>query len=100
MDYTNEPPHSHLLDVQATTPFNAEPSAAALVEFPLTPEDLVYCRNHGPVREFDDDTYQLQVVMGESKYINFSMNQLRTSFPKAQVVAVLQVRNPLDQRPG
>lgn len=89
MDYSNEPPHSPLLDIQEKRPFNAEPSAAALVEFPLTPEDLVYCRNHGPVREFDD-TYQLTVKTDKNEDIKFSVSQLTTLFPKAQIVAVLQ----------
>jgi len=90
MDYSNEPPHSPLLDIQETRPFNAEPSAAALVEFPLTPEDLIYCRNHGPVREFDD-TYQLTIKTDKNEDIKFTVSQLITLFPQAQIIAVLQV---------
>ncbi|KAF8876735.1 Oxidoreductase, molybdopterin-binding domain-containing protein [Infundibulicybe gibba] len=61
------PPHSELLVVQGAQPCNAEPLASALVEFNLTPEDLVYCRNHGPVREFDEDSYNLTIRTGDGK---------------------------------
>ncbi|KAJ7773044.1 hypothetical protein B0H16DRAFT_1304901 [Mycena metata] len=47
MNCTDEPLHYALLTTQGTEPFNAEALAAALVEFKQTPEDLVYCRNHG-----------------------------------------------------
>ena len=53
MDYSNEVPHSELLLVRGKEPFNAEPKASALVEFAITPDDLVYCRNHGPVEDLD-----------------------------------------------
>jgi len=89
MDYSIETQHSPLLNIQAKTPFNAEPVASALVEFPITPEDLVYCRNHGPVREFDQDTYML-AIKGGSKDINFTLNELRSTFTKVQVVSALQ----------
>jgi len=90
MDYSNEPPHSALLTVQAQQPFNAEPAAAVLVEFPLTPEDLIYCRNHGPVREFDESTYAITVIGGEKGEAKFTMHDLKNNFARAEVVAVLQ----------
>jgi sulfite oxidase len=90
MNYTHEPPHSELLTVQGTEPFNAEPVASALVEFEITPEDLVYCRNHGPVNEYSEETYTLVVKRGDTTPLRFSLADLR-SFPKADVVAVLQV---------
>ncbi len=65
MDYTAEPTHSDRLDIQQAQPFNAEPSAADLVEFSLTPEELVYCRNHGPVLHFDEETYFVTFKGGE-----------------------------------
>ena len=46
MDFSQEGAHSSRLIVQGGKPFNAEPHAADLVEFPYTPEELVYCRNH------------------------------------------------------
>ncbi|KAF8905005.1 Oxidoreductase, molybdopterin-binding domain-containing protein [Gymnopilus junonius] len=90
MDYSSEPSHSPLLNVQESQPFNAEPSAAALVEFPLTPEDLVYCRNHSPVLEFNPDEYSIVVRGGSKGDVRLSLNDLKSQFPITRIVAVLQ----------
>lgn len=91
MDYSNEVPHSDLLIVRGNEPYNAEPAPAALVEFSLTPEDLMYCRNHGPVQDYDEDNFTVHVTGAVHADTSFSVKQLRTSFPKAEVVAALQV---------
>ena len=48
MDYSREVEHPQAdrLIVRGDQPFNAEPTAAQLVEFEFTPEELIYCRNH------------------------------------------------------
>lgn len=90
MDFSADPPYSALLDVRGTQPINAEPTAASLVEFNITPEKLVYCRNHGPVREFDEDSYSL-VVKGLGKWdLTLTLKDLKSTFPCARVVATLQ----------
>jgi sulfite oxidase len=90
MDFSAEPPYSTLLDVRGAQPINAEPTAAALVEFNITPEDLIYCRNHGPVREFDEDSYSL-VIKGNCKGDRtLPMKELKSKFPCTRVVATLQ----------
>lgn len=91
MDYTNEVPHSELLSVKGQQPFNAEPDVSALVEFKLTPEDLIYCRNHGPVLEFDEDLYTITVNGTVIRTLKLSMSDLRENFEKVEVVAALQV---------
>ena len=91
MDYSEEVPHSEHLVVRGTEPFNAEPTAAALVEFPITPEELVYCRNHGPVLDIDESTWSIQVNSSEGSH-SFTLEELRTNFPRVEVVAALQVR--------
>ncbi|KAI0649547.1 molybdopterin binding oxidoreductase [Trametes meyenii] len=88
MDYSCEVPHSHLLVVRAEEPFNAEPTAAALVEFPITPEDLIYCRNHGPVLEYDE-TFTVRVGCTRGTR-TFSLRELQDEFPRVEVVAALQ----------
>ncbi len=90
MDYSEEVSHSDHLIIRGTEPFNAEPTAAALVEFPITPEDLVYCRNHGPVLDLDDSTYAIE-VHGPQGSRAFTVEELRESFPCVEVVAALQV---------
>jgi sulfite oxidase len=92
MDYSCEPVHSSLLNIQAKEPFNAEPTAASLVEFPVTPEDLVYCRNHGPVRELDEDTYMLSISGLVKQEVKLSITELKASFASKEIIAALQVR--------
>ncbi|RPD72460.1 molybdopterin binding oxidoreductase [Lentinus tigrinus ALCF2SS1-7] len=89
MDYSDEVPHSDHLVVRCSEPFNAEPTAAALVQFPITPDDLVYCRNHGPVLDLDESTYAIE-VHGLQGLRSFTMTELRESFPRVEVVAALQ----------
>ncbi|KAL0954732.1 hypothetical protein HGRIS_003685 [Hohenbuehelia grisea] len=90
MDYSVEPPHSDRLVVQGIEPYNAEPAASALVEFKHTPEELVYCRNHGPVREFDENTYHVVIKGNVEKEVSLSVPALREMFPKFRVVSALQ----------
>ncbi|RDB30993.1 Sulfite oxidase [Hypsizygus marmoreus] len=90
MDYSAEPPHSELLVVQASEPFNAETPVSSLVEFNLTPEDLVYCRNHGPVREYDEETYTLAIKGGVERELSLTIPKLKSMFPTVRVVATLQ----------
>ncbi|TFY73055.1 hypothetical protein EWM64_g10957, partial [Hericium alpestre] len=37
---------SRSLRIKQREPLNAEPDVAELVEFPITPEGLIYIRNH------------------------------------------------------
>ncbi|PCH42229.1 molybdopterin binding oxidoreductase [Wolfiporia cocos MD-104 SS10] len=103
MDFTLEHAtieHSPLLIVRAHEPFNAEPTAAALVEFPITPNELVYCRNHGPVQEYDWDAFAVTIrtwlgkggagVEGEERSVTFSAREIREKFEKVEVEAALQ----------
>lgn len=91
MDYSSEPAHSPHLIVRGMEPFNAEPPADALVRFQRTPGELVYCRNHGPVKEFDEDKYRVNVTGGVRNPLQLSVHDLRTKYPKVEVVAALQV---------
>ena len=93
MDYSREAPHSDLLVVRAAQPFNAEPKASALVQFNLTPDELVYCRNHGPVDDLEPDTYTLSIEGTPDGTARYTMRDLETMFPKHEVVAALQVRS-------
>jgi len=91
MDFTSEPLHSSLLHIQEPQPFNAEPPAASLVEFALTPEELVYCRNHGPVREFDEESYTVVVKQNSKNDVRLRLSEVKANLPLTHVVAVLQV---------
>ena len=52
MDFSREVDHPDVLIVRGEQPFNAEPPIAALVEYGVTPEELVYCRNHSAFSHF------------------------------------------------
>jgi sulfite oxidase len=80
-----------MLVARCTEPFNAEPESSALVEFQLTPEELFYCRNHGPVKDLDEEQYTVIVNGGVSTELKLSLHDLRGSFEKVEVVAALQV---------
>jgi len=94
MDYSCEPEHSTHLVVRGEHPFNAEPSAAALVEFPLTPEELIYCRNHGPVRDFDPEGYTV-TFKAFGKESKMTISAIKSLFPTVESVAALQVSSLL-----
>ena len=95
MDYTNEPPRSEILITRSLQPFNAEPPVSVLVEYQITPEDLVYCRNHSPVPQLDDREFTLSFSDLGAIDLKFTVQDLKTLFPKTQVVAALQVRTLL-----
>jgi sulfite oxidase len=95
MDYTNEPPRSEILITRSLRPFNAEPPVSVLVEYQITPEDLVYCRNHSPVPQLDDREFTLSFSDLGAINLKFTVQELKTLFPKTQVVAALQVRTLL-----
>lgn len=80
-----------MLVVKGKEPFNAEPEVSALVEFKYTPDDLVYCRNHGPVLELEEREFNVTVNGAVDTIISLSIHDLRTQFPKVKVVAALQV---------
>ncbi|THU97277.1 molybdopterin binding oxidoreductase [Dendrothele bispora CBS 962.96] len=88
MDYSQEPHHSEHLIIQAKEPFNAEAPVAALVELAITPEDLVYARNHGPVREFEEEVYTI-TVQSKCGQVKLGMSEIK-SLPKTRIVAALQ----------
>ncbi|GLB40590.1 putative sulfite oxidase [Lyophyllum shimeji] len=90
MDYSTEPPRSQLFIVQSAQPFNAEPPVSSLVEFNITPHDLVYCRNHGPVREFDEETYVVTIKGGVERELNLTVPMLKSTFETVHVVAAVQ----------
>jgi sulfite oxidase len=57
----------------------------------LTPEDLVYCRNHGPVREFDEESYTIVVKKDSKNDVRLQLSEVKANLPLTHVVAVLQV---------
>ncbi|KAL1700512.1 Oxidoreductase, molybdopterin-binding domain-containing protein [Schizophyllum commune] len=75
-----DPAQEELFIVRQDNPLNAEPPTAVLAEFPITPEQLVYHRNHSAVPAHD----------GTLVARTFTLEDLESRFPKARVEAVLQ----------
>ncbi|KAI0805951.1 Oxidoreductase, molybdopterin-binding domain-containing protein [Irpex lacteus] len=81
---------SNKVIVHDEKPYNAEPPLETLVQHHITPVDLVYARNHGPIERLDGATFKLKVdglIREESLY---TLEDLRNTFPKVEVVAALQ----------
>ncbi|PCH42233.1 molybdopterin binding oxidoreductase [Wolfiporia cocos MD-104 SS10] len=90
MDFSREPPHSDKLQVRKDHPWNAEPDVAALVEHPITPEELVYCRNHCPIEELNGDSFTVKFDGLVSNEQTWTVNELKATFARKEVVAALQ----------
>ncbi|KAL1754613.1 Oxidoreductase, molybdopterin-binding domain-containing protein [Schizophyllum commune] len=108
-----DPAQEELFIVRQDSPLNAEPPTAALAEFPITPEQLVYHRNHSavpahdgalvvgaedpaapadppPADPTDPHPPPRRVLPSITRARTFSLEDLESRFPKARVEAVLQ----------
>ncbi|KAJ6800115.1 sulfite oxidase [Iris pallida] len=89
-DYSLEPPRHPSLKINSKEPFNAEPQRTALVTSYITPVDLFYKRNHGPIPVVDDiERFRVSIGGLVEKPIQLSMDDLR-KLPKYNVTATLQ----------
>ncbi|KAI6671409.1 hypothetical protein NL676_006294 [Syzygium grande] len=89
-DYSQEPPRHPSLLINAKEPFNAEPPRSALVSSYVTPVDLFYKRNHGPIPLVDDlDSYYVTIHGLIESPKKISMRDI-WALPKYNVTATLQ----------
>ncbi|XP_068665183.1 sulfite oxidase [Aristolochia californica] len=89
-DYSREPPRHPALKINAKEPFNAEPPRSALVSSYITPVDMFYKRNHGPIPTVDDiERYHVSVEGLVEQPKQFYMADIR-ALPKYHVTATLQ----------
>ncbi|KAK7260611.1 hypothetical protein RIF29_26809 [Crotalaria pallida] len=89
-DYSTDPPRHPSLQINSKEPFNAEPPRSALVSSYLTPADLFYKRNHGPVPIVDDiERYSVSLSGLVENPKQLFMNDIR-KLPKYNVTATLQ----------
>ncbi|CAN6360829.1 unnamed protein product [Urochloa humidicola] len=89
-DYSGEPPRHPSLRINAKEPFNAEPARRDLVASYITPVDLFFKRNHGPIPILDDiDSYCVTIggIAGGPRQL--SLDDIRR-LPKYSVTATLQ----------
>ncbi|XP_022750471.1 sulfite oxidase-like [Durio zibethinus] len=89
-DYSLEPPRHPCLQINSKEPFNAEPPRSALVSSYVTPVDLFYKRNHGPIPVVDDiERYFVDICGLIETPKKLYMRDIR-ALPKYNVTATLQ----------
>jgi DMSO/TMAO reductase YedYZ molybdopterin-dependent catalytic subunit/glyoxylase-like metal-dependent hydrolase (beta-lactamase superfamily II) len=77
------------LVVWTDEPLNAETPLELLCEATITPTDLFYVRNHGPVPAVDPSAYRLTVNGLAGEQLTLSLDDLRGQFAPATVKAAL-----------
>jgi len=60
-------------------PFNAEPPRSALISSYVTPVDLFYKRNHGPIPVVDDIERLYSLILVLLPYLHFDIVQCRNN---------------------
>ncbi|TYJ28389.1 hypothetical protein E1A91_A07G255800v1 [Gossypium mustelinum] len=89
-DYSQEPSRHPCLHINAKEPFNAEPPRSALVSSYVTPVELFFKRNHGPIPLVDDiERYCVDIsgLIETPKKLYFRDIRM---LPKYNVTATLQ----------
>lgn len=76
--------------VWQTEPYNGEPPAGLLRQSHITPLDLFYTRNHGPVPTVEAATYRLAVGGLVRAPLSLSLADLHQSFPRVTQTTTLQ----------
>jgi hydroxyacylglutathione hydrolase len=77
------------LVVWSEEPLNAEAPVEMLCRTEITPNELFFVRNHGPIPEVDPAAYQLTVRGLVSDPLTVSLSELRQQFERVTVDAVL-----------
>jgi sulfite oxidase len=86
---TNPPPYPDLL-VNTLYPYNAESRLAQLRDNYITPIGKHFVRNHCAVPDIDPLEYRLTVEGEGVTETVFTLEQLKTQFPKVDVTTVIQ----------
>ncbi|TGZ77134.1 molybdopterin binding oxidoreductase [Ascodesmis nigricans] len=77
------------LEYSVEKPLNREPPVEELVKSFLTPPEVAYDRNHGPLPHLDASTHTLTIT-GLKAPVTLSIADLSTKFPQHSVLAALQ----------
>ena len=83
------PPDKGALIVRSTEPLNAETPLELLVGSEVTPTELFFVRNHGPVPTIDPDGYRLAVRGLVETPLSLSLDELGGVGDKVSVAATL-----------
>lgn len=88
--YVNDPSRHPALKINTKKPFNAEPPMQLLTDSLITPNDIFFVRNHLPVPDIDENTYELEITGEGINSVKLSLEDLKTKFPKHTVAATMQ----------
>eukprot|EP00271_Cylindrocystis_brebissonii_P000992 TRINITY_DN11229_c0_g1_i1.p1 TRINITY_DN11229_c0_g1~~TRINITY_DN11229_c0_g1_i1.p1 ORF type:complete len:426 (+),score=63.60 TRINITY_DN11229_c0_g1_i1:662-1939(+) len=88
--YDKEPARDPSLVINGKTPFNAETHSRDLAKSFITPTELFYKRNHGPIPICDDvEGYRVKIEGLLPKPLELSLQDIK-NLPKHSVVVTLQ----------
>jgi DMSO/TMAO reductase YedYZ molybdopterin-dependent catalytic subunit len=92
LDFSNDPKdRPETLHIHQSKPFNAEPeNLTNFIENSITPMDLVYGRNHGPIPDIKEKDYVLTIDGLVGNKTRLTLSEIK-GMPKVDVVAALQV---------
>ncbi|KAI8148748.1 Oxidoreductase, molybdopterin-binding domain-containing protein [Fennellomyces sp. T-0311] len=91
LDYSHDPPRDHKdLLVRKDHPYNAEPNPTDLIRNFITPERYFFCRSHGFIPDLDEAAHEIAVEGIHVTPHVFSVNELKTRFPKKSVMMAMQ----------
>ena len=93
LDFSNEPKERpKTLHVHQSEPFNAEPEdLTEFINHFVTPTNLVFCRNHGPIPDIKEDEH-IVIVNGLVEHpLRLTLSDIM-HMPKTDIVAAIQVR--------
>jgi sulfite oxidase len=92
LDFSNDPKdRPKTLRIHQSEPFNAEPEdLTEFINHHITPIDLVYGRNHGPIPDIKEDEFKLTINGLVDHILELSLSDLK-SMPKTDIVTALQV---------
>lgn len=75
--------------VRTNFPYNAEPPAALLAGSAITPTDVFYARNHGPIPDIAPQQWRLTIDGLVDRPFTLTYDQLTSDFDQHSVVATL-----------
>ncbi|KAF3856499.1 hypothetical protein F7725_017222 [Dissostichus mawsoni] len=88
--YSTDPERHPALHINSLKPFNAEPPPELLSDSFITPSAIFFKRNHLPVPQVDEASYQLHIEGLPGGVLTLSLEELKTRFPKHTITATLQ----------
>ncbi|KAI9293250.1 sulfite oxidase-like protein [Neoconidiobolus thromboides FSU 785] len=78
------------LIVRNKEPFNAEPPLKQLVGSYVTPKEVFFKRNHGPIPLIDENKHFISIEGIVPKPLNISVKEIKSDYKKHTILAALQ----------